>query len=289
MKLVCPIYKNSELNSLVGYVDSVILMVPHYSYIYDNLDLDSAIEFCKKNNIETILSITRVFMENELNEIADFIKKHKNFKFLISDLGVLETMMDLGLEKNIIYDPTTLVCNSMDLNIYASLGLNAVGMSSEIPINDIKLAYRVTKAPIFYHVFGRKLMYYSKRKLLSVYKEYRNVDFKNDNLSLVEEKRDYHIPIFENENGTYCFRHYHISLLNEINDLNFLEYAYLESLTLDNKTFVEILKIYKLVIQNKISIDEGEESINKLGLTIDDGFAYNDTVHIKEKIIQWEK
>ena len=288
MKLISSIYNNSQLEKFAPYIDGAILMAPHYAYVYGDLDLDNALNYCKKNNIEPFISITRVFMEDELDTIKSFIRKYPATKFVVSDIGVVQLFIDMGRIQDIVFDPTTLVCNSMDLDIYASLGVDAVAMSNEIPLKDVELSYRLTKAPMFYHIFGRKLMFYSKRKLVSAYKEFRNLKFNNDNLSLIEEKRNYNIPLFENENGTYCYRQYNICLLNELDNLSFLKYAYLESITLDDDVFVNVLSIFRKAVNKEITIEEANKEIETLNLPIEDGFAYEDTVHVKEKIIQFD-
>lgn len=288
MKLTASIYTNEQLTAVTGLVDAVILNMPHFAYVYEDLDIESAIKYCVEHNIEPILSFQRIVMEDELDSISALIDKYQ-YKFIVSDLGVVQLFKEKGRISDAIYDPTTLVCNSLDLGLYASLGFNAVGMSNEIPVNDVITGYSVTKAPIFYQVFGRKLMYYSKRRLLSTYEQYRNISFKKDSLVLKEEKREYEIPVYENENGTYCYRPYNISLLKEIDNLSFLEYAFFENLHISIEDYVRVLSIYKQVINKQISIEEGLKEIDSLNLPIEDGFAYSDTVHVKEKIVQCER
>lgn len=286
-KIVIPIYRNEDIDKLIALADEFILMTPHYAYVYDDsLDIDKAIELIKSHNKTPIIAINRIIMEDELNELSFFIDKYKGCDFTVSDLGLVELFIEKGLIQNVTYDPVTLVCNGEDLKIYNSFGFKNIALSNEIPLLDVKSSYDKSSAPIFYQIFGRKLMYYSKRKLVSAYEEYRNLDFKKEKLSLVEEKRNYHIPLFENENGTYCYRHYFISLLKELNNLKYLDSMYLESITLDIDTFVKVLNAYRDVLENKINIEEGLEIINSLSLDIEDGFIYSDTIHIKEKIIQ---
>ena len=71
--------------------------------------------------------------------------------------------------------------------------------------------------------------------------------------------------------------------------MSFLKYAYLESITLDDDCFVNVLSIFRKVINKEIAIEEGYKEIETMNLPIEDGFAYEDTVHVKEKIIQCEK
>ena len=48
----------------------------------DDFPLDEAISYCLFNRIEVILSIQRIFLENELEQIKQFITKYKNYHLL---------------------------------------------------------------------------------------------------------------------------------------------------------------------------------------------------------------
>ena len=168
------------------------------------------------------------------------------------------------------------VHDSLDLSYYRSLGLNAVSMSNEIPVNDVIKGYKDTNADIMYQVFGRKLMFYSKRRLVSCYEDYRDLKVNRNNLFIKEEKREEHMPIIENNNGYFVYRSYFLSLFDEMKNLDFLKYAYFETLTLTNEEIYQVLKAYK---------ENNKDLLDKLHLDIKDGFAYLDTIHVKEKII----
>lgn len=289
MKIAVGIYNNKQLETLSPYIDTAILMTPHYAYVYEDLDLDEALDYCKKNNIEPVISLMRIVMENELQIVSSFIEKYREYKFIVSDLGIVQLFKEKGLVENVIYDPTTLVCNSLDLELYSSFGFNAVGMSNEITVQDVITAYNYSKSPIFYQIFGRKMMYYSKRRLISTYKEYRDLSFETKHLFLREEKRDYDIPVYENENGTFCYRPYNISLLEELNNISFLKYGYFETLNCENEKLIEVLKIYKDALSEDPNNEVLKQRIEALNLPIEDGFAYSDTVHVKEKIVQCKR
>ena len=277
MKYLVSIYKLDTLLSCKEYIDSAILMTPNYSQVYENdFDLEKAINICLENNIEPVISINRIFMQNELNEIKSFIIKYQKYSFLVSDLGVIEIFKELNLVNHVIYDSSTMVCNSLDLSYYSSLGLSATSMSNEIPIQDVIKGYKDTNADIMYQVFGRKLMFYSKRRLVSCYEDYRNISIRRNNLYIKEEKREEHMPIIENNNGYFVYRSYFLSLFNQMKSLSFLKYAFFETLTLKDEEVLLVLKGYK---------ENNEDLIGKLGLDIKDGFAYLDTIHVKEKII----
>ena len=277
MRFLVAIYNLNTLINCKDFIESAVLMTPNYSQVYENdFDLDKAIDFSKECNIEPIISINRIVMENELDEIKSFIFKYQKYSFLVSDLGVIEIFKELNLMDHVIYDSSTMVCNSLDLSYYSKLGLSATSMSNEIPIQDVIKGYNDTKADIMYQVFGRKLMFYSKRRLVKCYEDYRDIKLNRNNLFIKEEKREEHMPIIENDNGYFVYRSYFISLLDEMKSLSFLKYAYFESLTLKDEELYQVLKAYK---------ENNGGLLGKLNLDIKDGFAYLDTIHVKEKII----
>ena len=149
--------------------------------------------------------------------------------------------------------------------------MDAFSLSNEIPINDLIKIYKTTNANIYYQVFGRKLMFYSKRKLISCYEKHNEIALPKNSLFIREEKREDLMPVFENDNGYTVYRPYHLNLLKEIKNLSFIKYAYIESLTLNNDQLLAILKAYKNYNNNVITyygadVDEAkaEELSNNL-------------------------
>ena len=285
MKIVAPIYSNKNIDLLLENIDVALLNIPYFSMVYEDLEIDPALISCKKHNVEALISINRIFLEDELETVKNFIEKYKDYGFVISDLGVAQICKDLGLLHNIIFDSPTMVCNSYDLKLYSSFGFKAVSISNEITIEDVK-NYSLENVNIYYQVFGNKLMFYTKRKLVDLYKEFRKLNFENINLSLKEEKRIYDIPIIQTKNGTFVYRNYLISQLEHINDFKSIKYLYFESLFLDLDRFIKVVQIYKKVINGSLDIKEGLNQMSSLDLNIEEGFNFLDSIHTKEKIIQ---
>lgn len=286
MKIALSIYNINTLKIAANLIDCAILMVPNYSLIHEqNFNLDEALELCKENDIEPIISIGRIYLEDELDGIRSFISKYSHYKFQVADLGVAQIMKEMGLGSNIIYDASTMVCNSLDLEIYSAFGFDAISMSNEIPIVDVIESYNKTNADIFYQVFGLKPMFYSKRRLLSLFENHSGEKFERNSLSIKEEKREELMPIEECENGYVVFRSYYLSLLDEIKNLTFLKYAFFESLRLKDAEIVGILNIFRSYLNNEISLEIATTEMEKLNLNTGFGFEYSDSIHVKEKII----
>ena len=286
MEIISTAYNNDELNKIINYADGFILMIKPYSVAYKDINLDEAIKLLKANNKKIILGINKIFHPFEIDEIKGFINKYKNddIYYYISDLGIANILIDLGLNNKIIYNPETMITNYLDLSLLMTFNFDAYQMSSEITLNDLKLAYEKTNSNLAYFGFGKKIMFYSKRKLLSLYSNKTNIDMPKENGYLKETTRNDYIPITENINGTYILRPYAISLLEDIDSLSFLKYMILDSNYIDFNDYIKVLNTYYDYNNKKISLNMALDTINNLNLLIEDGFKNNDTVYLKEEL-----
>ena len=280
--LISSIYNMKELNKLNGLIDGALLNYKDYSLIYDDLDLDLAYSFCLNNNIIPIISLNKMFYPFEIDNVKDIYLKYNNALFLITDIGLYNIGKKLNIENKLIYNPETMLTNYYDLKIYKDLGFNALAMSLEIPISDVIESKNKTNADIFYLVFGKRMMFYSRRKLLSLYKEKANLDFKNNKMYLKEEKREDYFPIIENENGTKIFRSYIINYLDKLDEMNF-KYYLLDSFDINFNIYKKVVIIYNDYLKKIISKEDALNKINKLNLNILDGFKYQDSIYQKEE------
>ncbi len=271
MKIVCKISNLNLLKDIINYVDAVMLD--------DNDNIVDNINVIKNNNLIPIYNLANMICPFDLDVYKEKINSviSTNTLFYITDLGLAKYIKDLGYINRVIYDPITMITNSLDAKEYYSYGFNAVGLSNEIILKDVKKISEDVGS--FLQVFGYRLMMNSRRKLISLYKEKINKEFLNNNIIIKEDTRDEYFPVIEDEKGTRIYRSYLISLLNEFNDLN-LKYAYLDNFNIDDETYIEILKIYKESLNNK---DEAILKLNKLNLNIKDGFSYKDSIYMKEE------
>ena len=285
--IISSIYTNEELNNIASYLDGAILMAPRFAINYSDLDLDLAIKHLKDNNKKIILGIDKIFTEDEIDSGIEFINKYKNdsdISFYVSDLGLIKYAKDLKIESRFIYDPKTMITNYMDAKVYKSFGIDALGISNEITLEDVIKIKEETDNNYLYLVFGKRIMFYSKRMILDIYNRKMNINNTDSKLYITELEKDSLYPVIENENGLSIYRDYFINLAKEIDKIKDLKYLYLDSFDLDNKLYQEIIKSYYLYLNFKISQDELINNINSLNLNIKDGFTYKDTIYQKEEI-----
>ena len=75
MKLISGIYNDKQLNKYLDFIDGAILMVPHFSLVYEDLNLEKAISTLKKENKTVILAFNKIFTEDEIDEVYEFLDK----------------------------------------------------------------------------------------------------------------------------------------------------------------------------------------------------------------------
>lgn len=285
LRLVTSLYNLNQIEYLLDLIDYALVNVPKLSIHYENINIDDAINLLKKNNKGIILNINRIMHDSDLDLVDSLFNKYLNdneILFQIADLGVLNIAKKLKIENRIIYNPETMVTNYLDLEIYNSFNINAVGISSEITLNDVILMKNHTNN-IFYQLFGLRLMFYSKRRLITLYGNKNNEIYPKEAF-LKETTRNDYFPIYENENGTYIYRGYNINYLSDIDKLDFIKYGYIESLNLKLDDLKAVLAAFNDTINNYEHKAINVKKINDLGINIADGFKYKDSVYQKEEL-----
>ena len=285
MRLITSIYTKEQLNHLKDYLDYALLESKEASLNYKDLDLMDAIGFCKNNSIGIVLSMDKIYQPKTINTAKEFLEKYKDLcnYFYVTDLGVCNLAIKLGIANKIIFDPKTMITNSLDFSIYASYGFHALGISSEIMLKDTLAIIHKCNKNSFYQVFGARLMFYSKRHLISLYSEKNNEKYPKEDVLFKEATRNDYFPGFENQNGTVMYRSYLISLLKELGNMQDITYGFLESYTVNDDTMKKVLSIYKNALDG-MDIKILEAEFNFLGLNIEDGFTYKDSVYQKEEL-----
>ena len=276
MKLVSKITNMDDLNNLSNYSDYI--MLPYE--LINTLNVNRIIEL----NKTPILMFNLMVHPFEINDLKNELLNYKdlNVLYYITDLGLARILKENDLISKTIYDPVTMITNSLDAANYYDYGFNAISLSNEITIKDLCKIISKTNVKVFYQVFGHRLMLHSRRKLVSLYGEKIGVDIDKSNMRIVEATRNDSYPIVENDRGTYIYRSYLISLLKELKDIN-LEYAYFESFNLKTDIYIKVLDIFNKYINDEYTLNQALEHMALLNLDIKDGFSYQDSIYNKEE------
>ncbi|MCR5646752.1 MAG: U32 family peptidase [Acholeplasmatales bacterium] len=287
MRLVTSIYTLGEIVILKDYIDYALVSVPHLSVYYKDINVKVAVYLLHKYKKHVVLNINRIMHPSDIEKVKELYNEYledKEVLFLVSDLGAYNEAIKLGIQNRIIYNPETMITNYLDLLEYSSLGALSCGVSSEITLNDLKLMNEKTHKSIFYQVFGRRLMFYSRRHLISLYEKKNNDKYPHEDALLKESTREDFLPINENEECTTIYRFYNINLIDKLNELSFLDFAYVETAFLPKDIKEVICGVYHDAICNNGDLNTLKDITLNLGLEYNDGFFYKDSVYQKEEL-----
>lgn len=284
MKLICSLKNRDMLETVSKYVEGVVLGCKYSFYSdkkYSKEEINEIYQIALQKNIKTYILLNLVMHENYVDEVKEFIESFKNEEvyFIFQDLGILNILLSLNKARYGIYNPLTMITNYRDLKEYEFFSLDAIGVSSEIPVKDVNKCTSISNK-VFYLGFGYHPMYQTYRKLLSLYKEHSGLKFTNENLYLQEATRvDDRCPIIENEFGSVVFRSGVISTLERIEDLKDVKYFFLDGIFLEEEVFIGTVKIYYEVINKLINKEKGVNYISSLNLSVNNQFMDVDSVY----------
>ena len=255
MKFLCTIPNVESLSKIKHLCDGVIITNKKYSSRYEtSFSFEEILQLVKKCNtsrIETYLLVDNILTDSDIPAIYELIEtfKDKNLMYIYGDLAVYQILKEYNLTKKGVYNPSTLISNYVDFIFWKDYKIKGLFPTLEIPLTDIEIIGKNKKVKLFYKGFGMNVMFHSKRKLLSTYKEHKNVlyDFVGSNdLTLVEETRKETYKIIENEHGTHIYQPgiHNILPAMDIAAME-LDYLFLDGTFIDWDKYLQAVEIYK--------------------------------------------
>lgn len=211
-------YQNAGVNGVIfGSAFSL-----KYKYSLDDIRVITG--YCKEVGLKTYISMDAIICESDiplLYQYLEFIKKLDIDGIYFSDFAIVNAARIYGLSDKLIYDPDTLMANSLDTTFILNNNIGVV-LARELTLEEDKKILMNNPQKIDMQVFGHLKMSYSKRKFLSNYFAFikNKKDFKNNkNIRIVEESRDYDLPIIEDEYGTRIYSDYIFAMFREFAEL----------------------------------------------------------------------
>ena len=245
-------------------------------------------QYCKSKNLKFFVCIDVLVNESELEELyhyLDYVNYLKPDGIYFADLAVLDYVKSNLFDCQLIYDPSTLNTNDIDVTFFLNQNVDVV-LGRELTIREV--ASLVSKHPnrIEMQVFGHLRMSYSKRKFLSNYFNEINEDVLVEdvgNYSLIEESRSYKLPIRENKYGTAIYTDYVLLMYEELAYLSkILKRAIIDTDFIDEEIGFEVIRdIKRLSRENsKFLLDNFKNSHFYIDFT--NGFLYQKTTDKKD-------
>lgn len=254
--------KNDLINSFILSLEGFNLF-SEYVYSYD--ELKTTISYLKKNNKQVIVDIAKLVHEDELKKLEEIIAKLNLLNvdyFMYSDFGVYYLLKKLGLVSKTMLYSNTYLTNTFDTKIYQEKNAlvvlsNQINTSELINISNNSYPNQVISA------FGRALIMYTRRPLLTNYFKYRGSSLipNRNNYALQEEFREDLYPIIENEHSTkiYDYGYYHLE--EELKHMNQSANIIVSGELLSNVDYSKVLSFYTNILK-------GNEKENILDLNI---------------------
>ena len=215
MELLFTLRRLEPLEKLLPFADGIV--TGRYFTTGYHLSLDEirqASRFCKTFHKKFYIVMDDFISEDEkmlMYDYLDFIDSIDVDGIFFHDLGVYNAAKSYGMLSKLIYDGKTVLCNSLDSAFLLDQGIDSVMFSRELTFEEVKEIVKNLSGRVNMQIFGHLRMSYSKRNFLSNYFRQigKDYDFKGkETLSLVEEQREYKMPIVEDEDGTYIYSDY---------------------------------------------------------------------------------
>ena len=290
MNIVVSVFKEQSLTTLKKLnVTHILVNEMKFSSGTKGFDLKGLKTITAKAQqlgLKVIVKADRLFDQSELEELVSFLKYLQLIKvddILFSDLTIKILVDKHKINLKTIYAPETLLTNKYDVQQLKIDGFDSCVISKDIPLSDMYEIALSNKDYCYLRVHGPILISYGLRRFVSVYlnepKEY------TENYYLREEHRETLLPIVEKETGTWIYG----DTLQSLNEIDNIFQQPLKGLVFDNMLYddeytIEVIKIYKDVLNQKIDYQSALDKLRQLN----DKIIYTDISEIKKTALDKE-
>ncbi len=250
-KVLININNLDELNEYkkIG-INNFLFALEGFSIGYNSFDIKDIPE-------DSYILINRVLDSKDVDNLKLIKNDLTKFKGIIyEDIAVYQIFKDTDID--LIWNQAHFGTNLSSINIWLDRVKSAV-VSNEITSKEIEDIINGVKKPVVFNVFGKNMIMYSRRTLLSNFNKYNDLEKYND-MVLGENHTNNSFLVKETEFGSAFFN-------NEY--FNYIEFS--KTLNDDNILFYLVYNL-DLSVDKMINILDGEEYGN-------DGFLNKKTVY----------
>ena len=271
-------YKNLD-----GFVVPIKGLASYDERCFDLNEVRIINDWCKNNNILVIAKIDKIIMEEELDTLfktLDYLESLETNYYMYTDASILSYFSKLNKLNKLIYTSSKMVASFNEASYYVNKGINVVP-SSEVSLEEIKNICSLDNICIT--CYGLLDIFYSKRKLVSLYKEHigKRPLSKNKKFTIIEESRDDKNIILENENGTFIFSSFTYLLYRELAFIN-PKFIKINSFNIKKNDLFVIIDIYKEALGSGPTVS-GYDRLLDINGSVDSGFLYKKAGILNEK------
>lgn len=229
-----------DINHIDDYrkagVSAFLFALEGYSVGYNTYTLESI------NNNEVsnkYVMINRVLDCESVDSLKEVLPKLTNVKGIVyEDIAVYNLVKDLGLNLEMIFYQNHFGTNSNSVNFWLDR-VDSIFISNEITKEEISNIVSNASKEVVLHLFGFNQVMYSRRKLLTNWSEFFDIDKKNTNL-LTDRATKVQFRAMENEYGTVM---YSGKIFNgkELLGLNNVKYYYVNPTMIEHDVVMDFL------------------------------------------------
>lgn len=269
--------------------DGIIFCGPFsLRFAYDAKEFHQIDQYCKENGLKRYIVIDSFISEQDKPHLYRYLDVLKHFDpdgIYFTDLGVLNCAQAYGLENKLIYDPDTLLSNSLDTAFYLKNNIGAV-LARELTLTELTKIIDRFPNKLDLQVFGHLKLSYSKRHFLTNYFKHFNMEAditERKDLSLVEESRNYRLPVVEDVYGTRIYSDYIFMMYKELVPLKAkLKRAIIDGSFLSENLFMTAIRDVKSLNSENAAYIEQALYNRFADESFSSGYLYRATVKVKE-------
>ena len=282
MKVLVGLNTRNILDYL-DYTNSFIIGLKDFSINYQEYTLEE-IKKLKEDypNIELFISMNKNIFNSDLKDLEDKLIELNNLDIkgvLFYDLSILSVVKKRKLSLPLVWAQEHMTTNYNTCNYYYDNNCEYVYLSNEITVDEIKEIKEKSKIKLISFFFGYPDVSFSKRKLLTNYFLYNNLDKEKD-WYIISSDEDNKYFIKESRLGTRILYGNVMNGIKPFNDLlDTVDYALLNEEMMNHDIFIKVLSIFKELNDNIISLDEANTKIEELVNSTDTVFYYKKTIY----------
>lgn len=236
--------KINDVKELSYEADGYILGIDKYSFLFGktfNIDEIKKIKDDLKEK-EIFVSFNRVIFNDELEDYKMKLKE-------VDDLGINGIIvgdiaaLTYDIKTNVILDQTHLNNSFYAINHYYNNGVYGTVLTNDITLREINDIKKNTKSVLFKQVFGYPHLSTSKRKLISNYKEYFNINDASSIYEISEKNSNNIYKIIEDSCGTHILGDKVLNLLSFDIDVDYK--------IVDGFMLGDVKKVLEIFMNNK--------------------------------------
>ncbi len=215
-------------------------------------------EKCNEKELDVLVMMNRLYFDEELNDVCQAVQEllNEDCRILYCDPAVYLCAEAQNKQNQLVYDSSTLMCNSLDVQLMQDLGLDGVVLSREITLEEICTIARKTKGKTIVQAYGYQVMAHSKRHFLRNYMKEINKDLSLENLrdlTLIETTRTGRMPILEEKDGCRIYTDTVLCALKELKAMKEagVDEILLDGIFIDRDEYCSCVKAFDDVLSGK--------------------------------------